>query len=138
MDENKFVVLKIQFTRQNQIQNMVGKSYMVKDYTYHLEKIMESIQRLRLHNIFPMGTYDGGKKTLPICRKVVTSNEGDTIEVWGDGKQTSFLYVDECVEGLRRLMESEVTTPINVGSEEMISINDFTKMIIRIMVKISS
>lgn len=90
----------------------------------------------RLHNIFgPMGTYDGGKEKAPaaICRKVVTSNDGDTIEVWGDGKQTrSFLYVDECVEGLRRLMKSEVTTPINVGSEEMISINDFTKMIIRI------
>ncbi len=90
----------------------------------------------RLHNIFgPMGTYDGGKEKAPaaICRKVVTSTEGDTIEVWGDGKQTrSFLYVDECVEGLRRLMKSEVTTPINVGSEEMISINDFTKMIIRI------
>lgn len=90
----------------------------------------------RLHNIFgPMGTYDGGKEKAPaaICRKVVKSNEGDTIEVWGDGKQTrSFLYVDECVEGLRRLMKSEVTTPINVGSEEMISINDFTKMIIRI------
>lgn len=90
----------------------------------------------RLHNIFgPMGTYDGGKEKAPaaICRKVVKSNEGDTIEVWGDGKQTrSFLYVDECVEGLRRLMKSEITTPINVGSEEMISINDFTKMIIKI------
>ena len=90
----------------------------------------------RYHNIYgPYGTYDGGREKAPaaICRKVVKSNEGDTIEVWGDGKQTrSFLYVDECVEGLRRLMKSEVTTPINVGSEEMISINDFTKMIIRI------
>jgi nucleoside-diphosphate-sugar epimerase len=90
----------------------------------------------RLHNIFgPMGTYDGGREKAPaaICRKVVKSNEGDTIEVWGDGKQTrSFLYVDECVEGLRRLMESEITIPLNVGSEEMISINDFTKLIISI------
>lgn len=90
----------------------------------------------RLHNIFgPMGTYDGGREKAPaaICRKVVTSTEGDTIEVWGDGKQTrSFLYVDECVEGLRRLMQSEITIPLNVGSEEMISINDFTKLIISI------
>jgi len=90
----------------------------------------------RLHNIFgPMGTYDGGREKAPaaICRKVVTSIEGDTIEVWGDGKQTrSFLYVDECVEGLRRLMESEISIPINIGSEEMISINDFTKLIISI------
>lgn len=90
----------------------------------------------RLHNIFgPMGTYKGGKEKAPaaICRKVVIAGEGDTIDVWGDGKQTrSFLYVDECVDGLRRLMKSEVVIPINVGSEEMISINDFTKMIIRI------
>jgi len=78
----------------------------------------------RLHNIFgPMGTYDGGREKAPaaICRKVVIAGEGDTIEVWGDGKQTrSFLYVDECVEGLRRLMESEISIPINIGSEEMI------------------
>ena len=90
----------------------------------------------RLHNIFgPMGTYKGGKEKAPaaICRKVVIAGEGDTIDVWGDGKQTrSFLYVDECVEGLRRLMKSEIVIPINIGSEEMISINDFTKMIIRI------
>jgi len=90
----------------------------------------------RLHNIFgPMGTYDGGREKAPaaICRKVVIAGEGDTIEVWGDGKQTrSFLYVDECVEGLRRLMESEISIPINIGSEEMISINDFTKLIISI------
>lgn len=90
----------------------------------------------RLHNIFgPMGTYDGGREKAPaaICRKVVIAGEGDTIEVWGDGKQTrSFLYVDECVEGLRRLMESDIVGPINVGSEEMISINDFTKLIISI------
>jgi len=90
----------------------------------------------RLHNIFgPMGTYDGGKEKAPaaICRKVVKAGNGDFIEVWGDGKQTrSFLYVDECVEGLRRLMESEISIPINIGSEEMISINDFTKLIISI------
>lgn len=88
----------------------------------------------RLHNVFgPYGTYDGGKEKAPaaICRKVAKSKEGDTIEIWGDGKQTrSFLYVDECVTGLYTLMQSNVTIPLNVGSEEMISINDFTKMII--------
>ena len=93
----------------------------------------------RLHNVFgPMGTYDGGKEKAPaaICRKVVTAKEDDVIEIWGDGKQTrSFLYVDECVEGLRRLMNSDVDTPLNIGSEEMISINDFTKMIIKISKK---
>jgi len=87
----------------------------------------------RFHNIFgPQGTWDGGREKAPaaICRKVAMAKEGDAIEVWGDGLQTrSFLIVDECVEGIRRLMESDFNGPVNIGSEEMISINDFTKMI---------
>ena len=92
----------------------------------------------RYHNIYgPYGTYDGGREKAPaaLCRKVLKAkkNNENNIEVWGDGKQTrSFLYVDECVEGLRRLMQSDIVGPINVGSEEMISINDFTKLIISI------
>jgi len=87
----------------------------------------------RFHNIFgPQGTWDGGREKAPaaICRKVAMAKEGDAIEVWGDGLQTrSFLIVDECFEGIRRLMESDFNGPVNIGSEEMISINDFTKMI---------
>lgn len=90
----------------------------------------------RFHNIFgPQGTWDGGREKAPaaICRKVAMANDGDTIEIWGDGKQTrSFLIVDECVEGVRRLMESDFVGPVNIGSDEMISINDFTKMVIDI------
>ncbi|HEY4062611.1 MAG TPA: NAD-dependent epimerase/dehydratase family protein [Puia sp.] len=90
----------------------------------------------RFHNIFgPQGTWDGGKEKAPaaMCRKVAESAEGGVIEVWGDGKQTrSFLYIDECLEAVRRLMESDFTGPVNVGSEEMISINDFAKMVIGI------
>lgn len=90
----------------------------------------------RFHNIFgPQGTWDGGREKAPaaICRKVNTAKEGDTIEIWGDGMQTrSFLIVDECVEGILRLMNSDFQGPVNIGSEEMISINDFTKMIIEI------
>jgi GDP-D-mannose 3', 5'-epimerase len=90
----------------------------------------------RFHNIFgPEGTWRGGKEKAPaaICRKVLEAPEGGSIEIWGDGKQTrSFLYIDECVEGVRRLMESDFTGPVNIGSEEMISINDFAKMIIGI------
>ena len=79
----------------------------------------------RFHNIFgPLGTWDGGREKAPaaICRKVIQS-EGE-IEIWGDGKQTrSFLYVDECVEGVRRLMESDFSEPVNIGSDEMVTIN---------------
>ena len=90
----------------------------------------------RFHNIFgPEGTYTGGKEKAPaaISRKVAESKNGDTIEIWGDGKQTrSFLYIDECIEAVRRLMNSNFTEPVNIGSEEMIAINDLAKMIIGI------
>jgi GDP-D-mannose 3', 5'-epimerase len=90
----------------------------------------------RFHNIFgPQGTWTGGKEKAPaaMCRKVVEAAEGGSIEVWGDGKQTrSFLYIDECVDGVRRLMDSDFTGPVNIGSEEMISINDFAEMVIQI------
>jgi len=90
----------------------------------------------RFHNIFgPQGTWMGGKEKAPaaLCRKVAESENGSFIEVWGDGKQTrSFLFIDECVEAVRRLMDSEFSGPVNIGSEEMISINDFAKMVIDI------
>ena len=90
----------------------------------------------RFHNIFgPQGTWAGGKEKAPaaLCRKVAESEDGSFIEVWGDGKQTrSFLFIDECVEAVRRLMDSEFSGPVNIGSEEMISINDFAKMVIDI------
>lgn len=90
----------------------------------------------RFHNIFgPMGTWTGGREKAPaaMCRKVIDAPEGGSIEVWGDGLQTrSFLIVDECVDGIRRLMESDFLGPVNIGSEEMIAINDFAKMVIDI------
>ena len=85
----------------------------------------------RFHNIFgPEGTWCGGKEKAPaaMCRKVAESDDGE-IEVWGDGLQTrSFLYIDECIEGVRRLMESDFSGPVNIGSDEMISINDLALM----------
>jgi nucleoside-diphosphate-sugar epimerase len=90
----------------------------------------------RFHNIFgPEGTWEGGKEKAPaaMCRKVAEAPDGGVIEVWGDGKQTrSFLYIDECLEAVTRLMKSDFSGPLNVGSEEMISINDFAKMVIGI------
>jgi len=87
----------------------------------------------RYHNIFgPEGTWRGGREKAPaaLCRKIAVAEDGDSIEVWGDGKQTrSFLYIDECVEGTLRLTRSDFQGPVNIGSDEMISINDFVDMI---------
>ena len=81
----------------------------------------------RYHNIYgPEGTWHGGREKAPaaICRKVAYANLEDTIEVWGDGKQTrSFLYIDECIEATRRLMDSDCLEPVNIGSEEMVTID---------------
>lgn len=91
----------------------------------------------RYHNIFgPEGTWDGGREKAPaaFCRKASAAPDGGEIEVWGDGKQTrSFLYIDECIDASRRLMDNEeFEGPVNIGSEEMISINDFAQMAINI------
>ena len=91
----------------------------------------------RYHNIFgPEGTWTGGKEKAPaaICRKVAElPEEGGTVEVWGDGLQTrSFLYIDECIEATRRLMESDFMGPVNIGSEEMVSINQLVDTAARV------
>ena len=86
----------------------------------------------RYHNIFgPEGTWQGGREKAPaaICRKVANAGLADTIEVWGDGEQTrSFLYVDECIEATRRLMDSDFIGPVNIGSEEMVTINELVRI----------
>ncbi len=88
----------------------------------------------RFHNIFgPEGTWTGGREKAPaaICRKVAQAEDGGEIEIWGDGKQTrTFLYIDECLEGVRRLMDSDFTGPVNIGSDELISINGLAEMVI--------
>ena len=90
----------------------------------------------RFHNIFgPYGTWSGGKEKAPaaMCRKVAETKDGGEIEVWGDGKQTrSFLYIDECIESILRFMESDFIGPVNIGSEEMVTINDLAQMAIDI------
>lgn len=90
----------------------------------------------RYHNIFgPEGTWTGGREKAPaaICRKVAMANDGDTIEIWGDGKQTrSFLIVDECIEGTLRLMRSNFMGPVNIGSNEMVTINELVDMVAKI------
>tara|TARA_B100001121_G_scaffold299312_1_gene307902 strand:- start:65 stop:997 length:933 start_codon:yes stop_codon:yes gene_type:complete len=88
----------------------------------------------RYHNIFgPEGSWDNGKEKAPaaVCRKVAAAKNGGEIEIWGDGKQTrSFLYIDECVEATQRFMRSDWAGPVNIGSDEMISINQLAEMVI--------
>jgi GDP-D-mannose 3', 5'-epimerase len=90
----------------------------------------------RFHNIFgPEGTWTGGREKAPaaMCRKVAEQPDGGEIEIWGDGKQTrSFLYIDECVEAVRRLMSSKFHGPVNIGSEEMVTIDQMAKMVMDI------
>ena len=90
------------------------------------------IRVARFHNIFgPEGTWSGGREKAPaaICRKVAEAPDGGEIEIWGDGKQTrSFLYIEECIEGIRRLMDSSFAGPVNIGSEEMVAINQLAEM----------
>ena len=90
----------------------------------------------RYHNIFgPRGSWNDGREKAPaaICRKVAETESGGTIEIWGDGQQTrSFLYIDECIEATLRLTRSDWAGPVNIGSDEMITINDLAKMVMSI------
>jgi len=95
-----------------------------------------NVRIARFHNIFgPAGAWDNGREKAPaaLCRKVATEQDGGEIEIWGDGKQTrSFLYIDECLEGIGRLMESDFIGPVNIGSEEMVTINELAELIMNI------
>jgi GDP-D-mannose 3', 5'-epimerase len=102
---------------------------------YHDEKQISS-RVARFHNVYgPYGTYEGGKEKVPaaLCRKVALAKSGDVVEVWGDGTQSrSFIYVEDCVEGLYRLMQSEYPYPLNIGTEDAITIDGLAHLIIDI------
>tara|TARA_R110002074_G_scaffold101475_1_gene219045 strand:+ start:880 stop:1884 length:1005 start_codon:yes stop_codon:yes gene_type:complete len=95
-----------------------------------------NVRVARYHNIFgPQGTWTGGREKAPaaFCRKAALTEDGNSIEVWGDGSRTrSFLYIDECIEATRRFVDSDFQGPVNIGSEEMITIQNFAKMAIDI------
>ncbi len=103
---------------------------------YYLEDYGMKTYSIRFHNIFgPLGTYEGGREKSPaaICRKVALAKQEDEIEVWGDGKQTrSFCYIDDCVEGIYRLMQSDYHQPINLGQDRMITIDELVALIANI------
>ena len=112
------------------------KLYMERVCRHYTEDFGLDTRVVRFHNIFgPLGTYDGGREKSPaaICRKVALANDGDDIEVWGDGEQTrSYCYIDDCVEGIYRLMRSDHREPINLGQDRMISINELVDMVSQI------
>ena len=112
------------------------KLFSERLYFAYMRNRKVDVRVARFHNIFGIeGTWCGGREKAPaaLCRKVAEAPDGGEIEIWGDGKQTrSFLIVDECVEGVRRLMDSDFTGPVNVGSEEMVTINRLAEMIIDI------
>ncbi len=102
---------------------------------FHRNYGME-VRIARFHNIFgPEGSWNDGREKAPaaLCRKVAEASNGGEIEIWGDGKQTrSFLYIDECLEGIKRLVESDFHHPINIGSEEMVTIDQLARIIMDI------
>src|SRR5207249_7771853 len=102
---------------------------------YHEDFGLET-RVVRFHNIYgPLGTYDGGREKSPaaICRKVAFADDGTSIEVWGDGKQTrSYCYIDDCVEGIYRLMQSEHREPLNLGQDRMISIDELVDIVAKV------
>ncbi|KQT51011.1 NAD-dependent dehydratase [Aureimonas sp. Leaf454] len=100
--------------------------YFTQDYGFETRVV-------RFHNVYgPLGTYDGGREKAPaaIARKVARARDGDEIEIWGDGLQTrSFMYIDDCVEGLVRLMRSDYALPLNLGTDELVTIDELVDIV---------
>jgi nucleoside-diphosphate-sugar epimerase len=103
--------------------------YYAKDHGFETRIV-------RFHNVYgPLGTYEGGKEKAPaaLCRKVALATDGDQVEIWGDGLQTrSFMHIDDCVEGLTRLMASDYREPLNLGTDRLIAVNDLFDLVCRI------
>jgi len=112
------------------------KLYTEKLCQYYREDCGLETRVVRFHNVYgPLGTYEGGREKAPaaICRKVALARDGDEIEIWGDGKQTrSFMYIDDCVEGIYRLMRSDYPYPLNLGSDEVVTIDQLVDIVCEI------
>ena len=112
------------------------KLFMEKLCQYYREDHDLESRIVRFHNVYgPLGTYEGGREKAPaaICRKVAMAANGDAVEIWGDGEQTrSFMYVDDCVEGIHRIMRSTYHDPLNLGTDELVTINQLVDLVARI------
>lgn len=115
------------------------KLFSERMYLAHRKNFGIDAKVVRLHNVYgPMGSWNDGREKAPaaLCRKVATAEENGIIEVWGSGNQTrTFLYIDECITGLLKIMDSDIDVPINLGSEKLISINDLVYLIANIAEK---
>ena len=109
------------------------KLFTEKLCRYYIEDFGLETRVARFHNVYgPLGTYDGGREKAPaaICRKVALAEDGGEIEIWGDGLQTrSFMYIDDCVQGIQRLMKSEHRDPINLGTDRLVTINGLVDIV---------
>jgi GDP-D-mannose 3',5'-epimerase len=109
------------------------KLFMEKLCQYFTEDYHIATRVVRFHNVYgPLGTYDGGREKAPaaICRKVAACEDEDEIEIWGDGQQTrSFMYVDDCVEGIFRIMRSDYGLPLNLGTDELVTIDELVDIV---------
>ncbi len=109
------------------------KLYIERACRHYREDFGLDPRIVRFHNIYgPLGTYDGGREKSPaaICRKIALAVDGGEIEVWGDGRQTrSYCYIEDCVEGIYRLMQSDFVDPLNLGQDRMVSINELVSMV---------
>ena len=112
------------------------KLFSERLYLSYMRNFGLEVHIARFHNIFgPEGTWDGGREKAPaaICRKVAKAPDNGDIEIWGDGCQTrSFLYIDECLDGVLKLVRSDFTGPVNIGSDEMVTINQLAEMAMEI------
>lgn len=112
------------------------KLFTEKLCQYYFEEYGLETRVVRFHNVYgPLGTYEGGREKAPaaICRKVALTPDGGEIEVWGDGQQTrSFMYIDDCVEGICRIMQSDYRFPINLGTDELVTINELVDIVAEI------
>lgn len=103
---------------------------------YYWQDYKFEVRIVRFHNVYgPLGTYEGGREKAPaaICRKVALAKDGDEIEIWGDGNQTrSFMYIDDCIEGLLRIMASDYREPLNLGTDRLVKINELVDIVAKI------
>jgi GDP-D-mannose 3', 5'-epimerase len=109
------------------------KLFMEKICQYSCEDWGLATRIVRFHNVYgPLGTYDGGREKAPaaICRKIARCEDGDEIEIWGDGQQTrSFMYIDDCIEGIFRIMQSDYSAPLNLGTDELVTIDQLVDIV---------
>lgn len=112
------------------------KLFAEKLCQYYWEDLGLRTRVARFHNVYgPLGTYDGGKEKAPaaICRKLALARDDDEIEVWGDGKQTrSFMYIDDCVEGIYRIMQSDYPYPLNLGMDVMVTVDELVDLVAKV------